>query len=648
MRRSTRHKAEAPAPENKSSRKRAKKTAEPVNGSTSSNTKPQRRRGKLRFITEVPLDVLFEIFGQLLPIDLLNLSCASKALRDILLRKSAAFVWKQTFLNVPHPAPPPCPDDLNEPQYANLLWRKQCFFCGVSTPLVLWHSQVRACEACVDSPAKFTPLNSYTSAGPQDALEIAKTLCSRTWYCPRSRLIGTFVCLTSHLMAIQKRLEELGKINPDTQQFETNADTEEYARQCRETAATKASHSALCYNWEDRVKTNRRTELKNKGESRKNAILAKLEELGWGTELSNHSTRNKLLALPVVKQKKELTERVWANIEPDLVEFLTEVKRQRLDQAWIDVLVDRIKILTGAASDGGLDAIPLSDQPSISDLCIMPEYRAVLERPATERTTHQDFADALAHLSEQTNQWRKSNIDVLLQLLPSGSKKQGKKRLDTSILDLCTTFFRCHSCREPISYPRILNHACLKNPRILEEPQDEEKEREDTLLRTLPEAPWVYGCKGIVFDTEASNIAAMLITLCGQDPETLSTTAMDEVDSRFECLRCVHPTKGKLVMTWRIALLHELEEHYEEPLKVTSYRLLDPDEIIAAKEGESKSKKQSPPSFLCPKCKWTRNTSAKSDIERHIKWYHGEKSFEPVLSPDVTFRIPPYAVKLKI
>ncbi|KAJ6502227.1 hypothetical protein C8R45DRAFT_612876 [Mycena sanguinolenta] len=642
----TRHKAqESPVPEN-SSRKRVKKTAEPVKESTSSHTKPQRRRGKLRFITQVPLDVLFEIFGQLLPIDLLNLSCASKALRDILLRKSTAFVWKQTFLNVPHPAPPPCPDDLNEPQYANLLWRKYCFFCGASTPVVLWHSRIRACEVCIDSPAKFTPLNSYTSAEPQDALEIAKTLCSRTWHCPRSRLIGTFVCLTSHLTAIQKRLEELGKTNPDTQQFEINADTEEYARQCRETVATKASHSALCYNWEDRVKANRRTELKNKGETRKNAILAKLDDLGWGKELSNYSTRNQLLALPVVKQKKELTERVWANVEPDLVEFLTEVKKQRLDQEWIDVLEARISILTRAASDGGLDAIPFSNQPSISDLCIMPEYRAVLERPAADRTVEQDFADALAHLSEQTDQWRQSNIDILLQLLPASSKKQGKKQLDTSILDLCTTFFRCHSCREPISYPRILKHACLRNPRRLEETEEDGKE--DTLLRALREAPWVHGCQGIAFDVEASNIAAMLITLCGQDPKTLTTAGMDEVDSRFECVRCAHPSKGKLVMTWRIALLHELGEHYEEPLKTTSYRLLDPGEVIAAKEREGKSKKQNPRTFLCPKCKWKTNPMAKSDMQNHIKWYHGEGSFEPVESPDVAFRIPPYAVRLKI
>lgn len=96
-----------------------------------SEVKPsKKRRGKLYLITEMPLDILFEIFGQLFPADVLHLSMSSKALRDILLRKSAAFLWKQAFLNMKITPPPPCPDDLNEPQYANLLWGKYCFVIG--------------------------------------------------------------------------------------------------------------------------------------------------------------------------------------------------------------------------------------------------------------------------------------------------------------------------------------------------------------------------------------------------------------------------------------------------------------------------------------------------------------------------------------
>ncbi|KAF8211878.1 hypothetical protein K438DRAFT_1805505 [Mycena galopus ATCC 62051] len=642
LRRSTRRKVtedsnpdsqDIPNTKNTPIRKRAKKAAEPVN--EPSESKPQRKRGKLRFMTEVPLDVLFEIFGQLLPVDILNLSCASKALRDILLRKSAAFVWKRSFSNVPFPTPPPCPDDLNEAQYANLLWRKHCFFCGASKPVAvaIWICRVRACDACVRT-ANFTSLGSWIPNQPANTLDTAKTLCPKWWYCRSSRpRRGEYVCLTSELEAIQKRLDELA---------ETNSGTEEFVLQCTKTRDVKTNHAHRCRNWESNLKINRRDELKDVGESRKNAILAKIDELGWSNELSDYNTKRAFLALPAVKQNKELTERVWANIEPELVAWFAEVKEQRLIQERVSVLVDRIRVLMSAAKSS-LDAIPLSARPSKSDLCTMPEYRAILERSDPPDFNEGDCTDLLAHLSEQTDEWRNSNINLLLELLPSGSTK-GKKKLDAHTLDLCTTFFRCHSCREPISYPRILNHACLKKG---QEPEDEE----DYLLEIFQknEAPWIHGHKGIAFDAEASNIMAMLIRLCGQDPKTVTTAAMDELDSRFECPRCVHPTQGRLVMTWRMALLHELEDHYGETLKATSYSLLGPDEVIAAKEREAKVKKQGPPSLLCAKCVGWRSgyvyTTAR--MQSHMKYDHAGESFEPVLVPDLTIRIPPFAVRLK-
>jgi len=463
----------------------------------------------------------------------------------------------------------------------------------------------------------------------------AQTLCSRSWY-SYSRGEGAYVCLTSDVETIQKRLDELA---------ETNSDTEEFVLQCQETAKMKSQHSALCERWESLLKVNRRHELKNLGDIRRNAILAKVNELGWGKELSDYHTKNAFLALPTVRQKKELTDKVWTNIEPELVAFLSEVKRDRLERERVAVLRSRIAVLTAAVKKD-LDAIPISDvRPSHADLCAMPEYRAILERPSGTgiAVTKADFADLLTHLSVQTDQWRKSIINILLELLPSSSKKQGNKRMDTHVLDLCTTFFRCHSCREPISYPRILSHACINKRR---RPGKAEEEDEDLLLGTFGHVPWIHGQEGIAFDAEASSITATLIKLCGQDPKILTTTAMDELDSRFECLRCAHPTKGSLVMTWRIALLHELEDHYGETLKANSYKLLDPDEVIAAKEREAKVKKRAPPSLLCPKCN-TWATYTQLQMQDHMISTHTGESFEPVPHPDITIRMPPLAVRLK-
>ncbi|KAG1826927.1 uncharacterized protein BJ212DRAFT_1474135 [Suillus subaureus] len=77
------------------------------------DTKPVRsraRRGGLSLLPTMSLDVLFEIFGFLKPLDLLSLARTSKAFRNLLMRKSNAFIWRASRSLVPNL--PECPLDL--------------------------------------------------------------------------------------------------------------------------------------------------------------------------------------------------------------------------------------------------------------------------------------------------------------------------------------------------------------------------------------------------------------------------------------------------------------------------------------------------------------------------------------------------------
>lgn len=56
------------------------------------------RRGKLKAMTELPFDVLLEIFGHLEPLDLLNISRATKELRAFITGENTAVLWKQVHL----------------------------------------------------------------------------------------------------------------------------------------------------------------------------------------------------------------------------------------------------------------------------------------------------------------------------------------------------------------------------------------------------------------------------------------------------------------------------------------------------------------------------------------------------------------------
>lgn len=58
------------------------------------------------------------------PEDLLHLSRTSAGLRDMLMSKSSRRVWEAA--RTVQGTIPPCPSDLSEPQYADLLFGKGC------------------------------------------------------------------------------------------------------------------------------------------------------------------------------------------------------------------------------------------------------------------------------------------------------------------------------------------------------------------------------------------------------------------------------------------------------------------------------------------------------------------------------------------
>ncbi|KAF9006218.1 hypothetical protein BDZ89DRAFT_914655, partial [Hymenopellis radicata] len=81
-------------------------------------------RGILQKMTDMPLDVWFEILSYLDPLDLLRISRTTKNLRQLVMSKSSAFIWEWARLATE--GLPPRPDDLNDPQYINLLFDRHC------------------------------------------------------------------------------------------------------------------------------------------------------------------------------------------------------------------------------------------------------------------------------------------------------------------------------------------------------------------------------------------------------------------------------------------------------------------------------------------------------------------------------------------
>ena len=65
-----------------------------------------------------------QIFSHLHPRDLLRISWTTKAFRRVLTTTSSKTVWMDSFASVE--MLPPCPDDMNEVEYASFLFNPLC------------------------------------------------------------------------------------------------------------------------------------------------------------------------------------------------------------------------------------------------------------------------------------------------------------------------------------------------------------------------------------------------------------------------------------------------------------------------------------------------------------------------------------------
>ncbi|KAF9484948.1 hypothetical protein BDN70DRAFT_871943 [Pholiota conissans] len=101
-------------------------------------------------LREIPLEILFEILYLLTPSDLVNLSQAGKDFESMFRGPDSPTIWKEVRHNVV-PALPPCPPDLNELEFAELLFGKCCHYCAKKImPLhTVWEARQRICNQCV-------------------------------------------------------------------------------------------------------------------------------------------------------------------------------------------------------------------------------------------------------------------------------------------------------------------------------------------------------------------------------------------------------------------------------------------------------------------------------------------------------------------
>ncbi|KAJ7905820.1 hypothetical protein B0H14DRAFT_3420979 [Mycena olivaceomarginata] len=611
---------ESPSPKKGKGRVASTSTAQ------TSATRRFRGRGQLKMLPEMPLDILFEIFGRLDPPDVLRLARTTKDLRNVLMSRSARSIWKSAFLN--DPDLPGLPEGLNEPQYANLAFSphcNSCFTAGENT--ILWAFQLRLCQKCMEG--RFDEWHKVSKKLP-------------------GKLMSENISLLRHAMSSAHRFlyshEEAAEINEqlvklkkgDPKKFDGFCDERRKRVEGIQAHATQAQMAGP----KRLVRMQRMRE--EAQERRRNAICERLRELGYADEVEFiNDTRPEMLSKhSLVKSEIVLTDRVWDDMRPRLVELMQSVTEKMQRRKRKSLLKKRqrlfLSILQGFIQERPIDEV----NPRAIDVCVLSHVKAMLEDDSMDAyTTEESFQDLVDDFPRMFEEWRESKTLGLLALLPGHNKD------DSDFLLRATTYFRCDGCSEPIAYPRILAHACLS------ELQHGHRNREDDvalLCTNLDSEPWNYDGKRVSYYPTAEASAKSVVRGCGLDVNMTTAQDMDDVNPWLECLRCSHKVKGRAVFRWRKAILHDM--YHAAAGQTFTWRLLSDAGAEAAEALQQKTFEtcyNDPPEYVCIRC---RQQNSFLQMRGHLRISHSvdnpEVEEDYVLRVDASMDQPPFPLML--
>jgi hypothetical protein len=290
------------------------------------------------------------------------------------------------------------------------------------------------------------------------------------------------------------------------------------------------------------------------------SIFAKLRELGWGDEIekTDSYTLRPLTTHPLVKKPQELTDRIWNNIKQPLIEILQEFKEKRLMAERIVTLKKRQKIVVTLLKAYALEQPVAEVIPGPADVCNMNEFKIIVEdAPNDVEIGKEDFKEAMDQLPRLIQEWRYAKDTELVSIINKNTAPDGiplqklHPKNDHKQLELTTTIFKCRFCYTSIAYPRILVHSCMH---ILRESYRDYEDPRFILWRNMEDEPWNFGGNRVEIDSRALPAAKVVLESCALDPATTTTKEMDDLDARFECLKCYDEKSKRLIMGWRTAV----------------------------------------------------------------------------------------------
>ncbi|KLO11647.1 hypothetical protein SCHPADRAFT_876526 [Schizopora paradoxa] len=344
------------------------------------------RLGKLSGFMKMPFDIVMEIGAYLEPLDLLHLGRTNAQLRSLFLSKRAHSIWRAVHKSLDMPN---CPEDLNEPSFASLLFEKECHVCGASNiDKMSYETRIKLCRSC--RPKNFAKAKTILEEMEIDPIEydahianignllphfegrhmafgeqvLKSTICSSIFL--RSdfvEMVGRYFLLLRHGLEIR---------------------AEAFAEKRRQVTERLYEHSGQTRRWLLNFGISKRKQKDQLADQRHARVLNKLRELGHPEDDFPKKGECKFYAWEALLQiPHELKPRAWKQLYPKLKALISENKTGEMHRNILRKRKQRRNALGALYSnfleEDGMDELAGNLlMPTIVDLIQLPEFNALI------------------------------------------------------------------------------------------------------------------------------------------------------------------------------------------------------------------------------------------------------------------------------
>ncbi|KAK0486365.1 hypothetical protein IW261DRAFT_1455107 [Armillaria novae-zelandiae] len=567
---------------------RVKKVKQDAGNATNAAPKHRRLRGLLQKVAETPLDILFEIFSKLDPLDLLRLTRTTKDLRALLLQRSSTFVWKRARQNIE--GLPPLPEDLSEPKFAHLAFDKYCENCLRYTPYVQWEPRTKFCRKCLTNSALYVRRPPEYMASLVPSYDFSSSSSRRFYH----YYVPTITALLQESESLSGEMRDawvLGK---------------------RDAFMTLQIHARLCDDWDDSRAEIRSNELEDLRARKLEQVIERLTTLGWDEELQDQRLIDELACHKLVRQSQQklLTERAWSTMSDPLISIVKQHRKVRL----LDVVETRMSNFRTTYNNAIRDVPLLPIYPKAVDAAVLKPFSKLLFDTPLDQDITESVTAALAELPRVADKWRETQNSSLQALML-------KAGLEPNLI-LATSFFKCNLCHLLYQYPYVLAHRCLSSPyphTYFSDPDNWKDYALDYLLQC--ERGPIWSVSQYKVDGEALKRVQSIIQACGLNPETATHEDMESLNCR---VTCSNDKARSFVMQWQIAACHEKYPNVnsqawrllDDARELERVKILEKLEKVTGYRASSYSDK-----FICSHCTFLRGKG--NDLEQHLLEAHG-------------------------